>query len=169
MRFPFRAELMDDPMVDDQLFTRVEDRPFIAVAEVKRGACAINGPWRYPERQNLQRVLRAIGLFPAEEIDPIAKMIYQDGICDYPCYYFSLITLGSEPSHDLARSYPRVPQLTWDYVLQFVHQRFDEYFNQKGDHPQWDGAGQWLWNRFKRFRRDPDGFVNDVIGRFPAR
>ena len=29
VRFPFRAELLEDPMVDDALFTRIDDRPFI--------------------------------------------------------------------------------------------------------------------------------------------
>ena len=36
VRFPYRAELKPKPMIDDEPFTHIKDKPFIAIAEVKK-------------------------------------------------------------------------------------------------------------------------------------
>ena len=36
VRFPYRAELKPNPMVDDVPFTKVADKPFIVMVEVKK-------------------------------------------------------------------------------------------------------------------------------------
>lgn len=169
VRFPYRAELMDDPMIDDGLFTRVNDKPFIVIAEVKKGVCGLNGPWKDRERQNLQRVLLAIGAFQPNNIGLVAEHIYENGFYENEDYYVTLIAVGSEATRKISDVYPMVPQVIWHDVLTFIHVRFDYYYNQKAHHPQWDGSGRWLWNCFNRNRNDINAFIAQVVQSFPTR
>src|SRR5258708_7807056 len=54
VRFPYRAELRR--MEDDEFFTRIRDKAYIAFTEVKASLCTLNGPWTNRDRQNMQRV-----------------------------------------------------------------------------------------------------------------
>jgi len=52
VRFPYRAELLRNPMQDDDVFTSVEDKPFVVFVETKKGQCNINTTLRDPAQQN---------------------------------------------------------------------------------------------------------------------
>lgn len=144
-RFPFRKELLENPMIDYMEFTRVNDKPLIVIAEVKKGRCKLNGPWTRPENQNMQRVLYALGVFPEGQLLNIASDLYKNGCYDDPTALITLLCMGSMSNHDLERTYPKVPQITWESVLSFIYNRFDAYRNQKSAHPQWDECGKKLW------------------------
>ncbi|WP_256806808.1 hypothetical protein [Bradyrhizobium sp. Bra64] len=70
VRFPFRAErLFDDPndiMADDvQQLALSGDLIDLVIAEVKTNQpCTLNGPWTRQDRQNVHRVLAAVGCLP---------------------------------------------------------------------------------------------------------
>lgn len=145
VRFPHRAELLETPMQDDELFTGVNSKPYIAIAEVKRGMCDLNGPWTRPSDKNMQRVLGAIGAFPQEEIEDLARALYEDGCAD-SSRFLTLLCLGSVENSEIRKTYPRVPQITWDRVLEFIFTRFMRYLNQKVSHRQWDLDGRNLWD-----------------------
>lgn len=146
VRFPHRAELLNSPMVDDTPFIDVRDRPYLVIAEVKRGECRLNGPWTEPASENMQRVLRAIGAFRDDEIATAADSLYRNGTFSNGAYHVSLFCFGGRESGNIRRSYPSVPQKLWSEVLRFVFHRFTTYRDQKACHPQWDDTGTRLYH-----------------------
>lgn len=46
------------------------------IAEVKAGWRHLNGPWTNPDRQNVQCVLNAIGIFPPEGVVAAAEALF---------------------------------------------------------------------------------------------
>jgi hypothetical protein len=146
VRFPYRAELKPEPMIDDEPFTRITDKPFIIMAEVKTSKCKLNGPWTEPQKENLQRVLRAIGAFPKGEIDTIAKAIYSSGVFLSDEYHLTLACFGRTRNSQISKKFPDVPQILWDKVMGFIYSRFRTYPDQKASHGQWDKSGRDLWD-----------------------
>lgn len=161
VRFPYRAENLQRPMKDDPRFTRVREKSFIAIAEVKSGRCALNGPWTNPERQNMLRVLRAVGAFPQIEVELAAMSLYETGRYQCQLYYVSLVCFGSASNPDVGERYPHVPQILWSEVLAFIYNRFREYKRQKASHPQWDEYGASLWKAFE-ISRNKDEFGEGI-------
>ncbi len=145
-RFPHRKELLINPMKDYDIFEKEKEKIYVAIAEVKTQRCKLNGPWTKPHSQNMQRVLRAIGVIPVSQIDHAAFQIYENGYYEISDTLITLICVGSQKNKDLLRKYPRVPQLTWDIVLAFIYERFKAYAAQKASHPQWDESGKKLWD-----------------------
>src|ERR1700733_2517492 len=126
VRFPHRAErLIDDPndiMADDeQRLVLSRDRIEVVIAEVKTGECALNGPWTREDRQNVQRVLAAMGCLPREHIQEAAKDIYDAGVHDStPGLRVRLVAVGCERSEELSANFPDVLQLIWPEMLDFI-------------------------------------------------
>ena len=57
VRFPYRAELLSQSMVDDAPFILEKERPYIVIAEVKKDLCKLNRPWTRKGDQNMNRIL----------------------------------------------------------------------------------------------------------------
>jgi hypothetical protein len=144
VRFPYRAELRR--MKDDEVFSHIREKAYLALAEVKAGICTLNGPWTNPTRQNMQRVLRALGAFPETENELVAAALYKQGWHKSQLYYVSLVCLGGVESDEISANYPKVSQITWPRALSFIYNRFHDYRHQKVSHGQWDQAGHDLWN-----------------------
>jgi hypothetical protein len=159
VRFPYRSELKT--MQDDEPFTRVRSRSFIALVEVKSKMCGLNGPWTNPDRQNMHKVLRAIGSFPMAENEIAATALYERGVYQSQLYHVALVCLGAEQSPDVATNYPKVPQITWFKALSFIYLRFAAHRRQKESHGQWNSQGQALWDVSERCRT-PREFVDKV-------
>jgi hypothetical protein len=154
VRFPFRAErLFDDPndiMADDaQLLALSGNLIDVVIAEVKTNQpCTLNGPWTRQDRQNVHRVLAAIGCLPPGCIEAAATDIYRAGFhrSDSPLR-IRLMAVGRDRSADLAVEYPEVTQLLWAEILAFIWDRFHRYRQQKAQVDQWDEEGlkiKWL-------------------------
>ncbi|MBV9469450.1 MAG: hypothetical protein JO316_20600 [Abitibacteriaceae bacterium] len=161
VRFPYRSELLLDPMRDDEIFRRVREKTYIVLAEVKAGVCSLNGPWTNPSRQNMQRVLRAVGALPAQEVDLASSALYQNGLYSNQLYKVSLFCLGATESSAITEAYPHVPQVLWSHTLTFIYERFRRYQRQKVSHNQWDEQGKALWNCAERSRTIED-FITQV-------
>lgn len=161
VRFPFRAELFERPMPDYQEFTKVTRHPYIAIAEVKRGLCDLNGPWTSPEQRNIQRVLRAVGAIPLEDVDLVAQKLYEQGCYENTRYYISLICIGENINPEIQQRYPLVPQILWSDVKSFIYQRFRNYRSVKSWHQHWDKDGHSLWKWFKN-SRDEQTFSSGI-------
>ncbi len=146
VRFPYRAELKPKPMIDDVPFAQITDKPFIIMAEVKTSVCNLNGPWKEPQKENLQRVLRAVGSFPESNIETAAKAIYTSGTFSNNVYHISLACFGASVNSEISKKFPSVPQILWDKVLAFIYDRFKTYPDQKASHGQWDDVGKNLWD-----------------------
>ena len=55
VRFPFRSELFENPMQDDEIFLNDKCIPLIFIAEVKSKTCRFNETLTSPEKGNIQR------------------------------------------------------------------------------------------------------------------
>lgn len=154
VRFPYRKENRQRPMRDSDRFTRPHrDKAYVALAEIKTGVCRLNGPWTAPERENMQRVLSALGMLSPHEIDFAAQKIYEQGHFENQLYYVSMVCFGSEPRDEITERYPRVPQILWPEVKGFIWDRFRQYRKLKSGHVQWDEVGKGLWDLATK--RDP--------------
>jgi hypothetical protein len=149
VRFPFRAErLFDDPddiMQDDaQRLALSADLIDVVIAEVKTNQpCTLNGPWTNPDRQNVHRVLAALGCIPSESIASAANNLYETGVFqDGHRLRIRLVAVGFIQDQGLRDRYPAVRQLIWDEVLTFMWERFRRYRRQKKDVDQWDCEGK---------------------------
>ena len=131
--FPFRVErLFDDPndiMADDErqlAFSR--DLIDVVIAEDKTNQpCTLNGPWTRQGRQNVHRVLAAIGCLPANRIELAAADIYRAGVLvgDFGLR-IRLVTVRECSD----KSYSEVTQLIWADMLAFIWDRFHRYRQQ---------------------------------------
>lgn len=154
VRFPYRRENRDRPMVDSERFRHQRGKAYVALAEIKKRTCVLNGPWTAPERENMQRVLSALGMLGNHEIDFAAQRIYEQGYFENQLYYVSMVCFGAELGNQVTSQYPKVPQILWPEVKQFVWERFRGYRNQKSAHLQWDAVGKGLWDL--AMLRDPE-------------
>jgi hypothetical protein len=86
VRFPHRAERLfdvpNDIMADDERRLALSrDWTDVVIAEVKTNQpCTLNGPWTREDRQNVHRVLAAIGCLPPDHIEQAARDIYPAGV-----------------------------------------------------------------------------------------
>lgn len=175
VRFPFRAErLFDDPndiMVDDDKGLDLSGSLIdIVIAEVKTNQpCTLNGPWTRADKQNLHRVLAAMGCLPAGLIDEAADHIYRTG-----CYRsdtmlrIRLVAVGRDRSADLESQYPDVTQVTWVKLLAFIWERFHRYPRQKSQVDQWDRVGREM-RRLAHHYLDAQDFIGCAVNRMGVR
>lgn len=145
-RFPYRKELLENSMQDDESIILSNDKITIVIAEVKRRVCNLNGPWTRPEMHNMHRVLHAVGAFPDQEISAVASGLYKKGTYENESYLITLLCFGEQKNNEIGKTYPSVPQILWVDVLAFIYNRFKKYLTHKSMHPQWDKDGQLLWD-----------------------
>ncbi len=164
VRFQHRSELS---MEDDAPFRDGQKSQIFVIAEITRGTCKLNGPWTNPDQQNIQYVLSAIGAFPPEENDAIAKSLYTH--CTYPEPtvtrepLFQLVAVGRTASEDLRKKFPSLLQLELAAILSFIYRRFAKYRDLKADHSQWDQFGHVLWKEAEKQRET--AFVEEMLMR----
>jgi hypothetical protein len=153
-------------MIDDEpCLALSNDLIDVAIVEVKTNdPCTLNGPWTEPERQNVNRVLAAIGCIPRNVIDAAATEIYQHGVFELGSLRIRLIAVGGVESPHLIERFPQVMQVTWRCVLDFMWERFRKYRRQKSQAQQWDEQGQ-LLKRLATRSREKEDFINTVISR----
>lgn len=161
VRFPHRAELFGKPMIDHREFTRITTRPYIAIAEVKRQLCDLNGPWVTREKRIVDRVLRAVGVLPLEDVQSAAESLYSDGFFMNSAVYVSLVCVGEDKNPDIHRKYPSVPQILWPDIKSFIFRRFRTYQRVKSWHQHWDQDGHNLWDCF-RAAKDENDFIRAI-------
>ncbi len=144
-RFPYRAELLEFPMVDDNRLNLDPHRIRIILAEVKAFRIKLNKAWTNPAEKNIQRMLRAVGAIDCKSVDDVSEKIYNQGWYGDQKFLISLCCLGQKENQSYRKLFPKVPQLTWEEVLSFIYQRFKNY-QQKCRHDQWDDFGCMLWD-----------------------
>jgi hypothetical protein len=149
VRFPYRAErLFDDPndiMADDERRLALSgDLIDVIIAEVKTNQpCTLNGPWTLQDRQNVHRVLAAIGCLPFDRLEDAARDIYQAGVhVSSLGLRIRLVAVGRDRNNDMGVAYPAISQLLWADMLTFVWDRFNRYRQQKTQVDQWDLLGR---------------------------
>ena len=141
VRFANRSENPVLPMADDPVVTDSSTFCNVVIVEVKKGMCALNGPWTRQDDENIQRVLRALGCFPESAVNLAAKELYERGrfaTADVTC---RLLAFGDHEGH---LTISGVPQIMFDHMIQFIHKRFKAYRNQKSSVGNWPLDGQRL-------------------------
>ena len=146
VRFPNRRENRLNPMQDHPLF-QGDARLQVVLAETKANRCALNPSWREPGKENMQKVLSAIGVLRQDQVDIASAGLYEKGVwTDGATVSVRWLLFGEKPNGRLAAELPEMPQLTWDReVLPFIHRRFFEYRMEKQSHAQWDADAQGLF------------------------
>ncbi len=145
VRFPHRKENFERPMEDDRDLIGDDNRIRLLLVETKKGQIKFNKTWTDPNKKNIQKVLRATGLFPKCEVEKIAGHIYENGrFQDCSDSVFYLCGLGNKRNETLQQR--NAIQITWKQVACFIWERFNEYEKQKRCHPQWDDTGKWLYD-----------------------
>lgn len=170
VRFPFRAErLFDNPadvMADDAQNLGLSD-PLIdlVIAEIKTNQpCMLNGPWTVRDRQNVHRVLAAIGCLPHERIEDAAADIYRAGLHRSDALRIRLVAVGRERNDELTEAFPDVTQLIWSEMLTFVWCRLGRYRRQKSQVDQWDDQGKKIKQLADEHSRSLEDFVERALG-----
>ncbi len=135
VRFPYRKEPYhyDDPMEDHELF--LVNKTQLYIVEIKKsGYCRLNGPWTITVRENMERVLSAIGFLPRDLIPEASKQLYETYEFESEKYRIQLIAIAKKRSDKL----PEKIQFTYSGdILPFIYCRFDKYIRVKSSHPQW--------------------------------
>ena len=144
VRFKHRAENMVSPMIDDPRVAECSSFSNIIIAEIKTGRCALNGPWTDRTRQNMERVLRAIGCVDDQSVKQAAECLYENGSWQYETASVRLFAVGEEVDELVI---PNGQQLTWSEIIQFLIERFCEYRRQKSSVGQWTADGRELQRR----------------------
>jgi hypothetical protein len=167
VRFPFRSErLIDHPsdiMRDDTSAIGLDDSQIdVLIVEIKTSQCALNGPWTDETKENVHRVLAAIGCIPPALIPDAARAIYREGVHrGERGIRVRLVAVGRDRSDELLAQYPSVRQLVWSEMLGFVWGRFRAYRRQKTQVDQWNASGKRLKQLADRQGRDE--FVAQVL------
>jgi hypothetical protein len=168
VRFPSRAERLHDDagdiMADDEgTLGLSRDVVDVVIAEVKRGPCALNGPWTKPSDGNVQRVLAAIGCIPHDRIDAAADDIYRRGAHESETgLRIRLVCVGREPCVAIAEQYPEVKQVSWEALLGFIWHRLRRFRHQKRQTDQWETTGGTLKSYVSQARNEED-FIRNCL------
>jgi hypothetical protein len=158
-RFPYRSELLINPMKDDIKLIPSDGKITIVLVEVKKGLCNLNGPWTDPKKYNMDRVMKAIGAFSDNEYEISALSLYERGFYINDLYHITLLCIGTHKNKELAQDYPEVKQILYDDIFRFIYKRFKKYRQQKASHEQWDDIGKSLWDVHLSCN-NPDNFAN---------
>lgn len=163
VRFPHRRENRINPMRDHDLF-HGDGLLQLVLAETKSTRCTLNPSWRDPAKENMQKVLAAVGVLPAEQVEAAAAGLYKDGTwTDGAGISVRWVLFGGQPNGTLRRELPQVQQLTWDReVLPFIFQRFFDYRMEKQSHGQWDADAKGLFSTVRASDHSKDRFIELV-------
>jgi hypothetical protein len=149
LRLPDRSENLVRPMADDSRLIDPVGRVHLVLTEAKRGEAAVNDSWMNPQRQNILRVVRSIGVAGKPRAARIATRVVANGAYLSPKLRVEILCLADRRSARLSRQLPGVRQVLWLETLEFIHERFTAYHRQKRSHGQWDAIGQLLWNEME--------------------
>lgn len=155
LRFMHRSELKTsgEPMQDHSLFNPQQRQISVFLVEVKTTECAINGPWKKRERRNLHRVLYAMGLLPVEKVEEAAHELYHTLKYEDEQMTIQFVAVGREKQQK--GTVKNAKQITWDEILRWIYERFNQYKDQKADHDQWEESGKKLYeSAVKHFKKD---------------
>jgi hypothetical protein len=166
MRFAYRKELYDSRskewMKDDcssglfKNFKPSKRRTYICLAEVKRGEPRINSA-QAENPEALKQLFLSLGCIPKWNIPGIVRRLQKYGFCNTHLYHISFVAIGESPNPIGGFRFPRIPIITWDEVLRFIHERFRDYNIEKQNTHEWNEFHQKIIE-IKDLARDHSSF-----------
>jgi len=157
-------------MPDDMdALSLTRERIDVVIAEIKEGQCHLNGPWTDPFRENVQRVLAAIGCVPHCRISDVAAALYDQGFFDDGVLLrVRLVAFGRAREREISANYPQVCQITLEAALRFIYRRFQRYWRQKRDTQHWNASGRLLKQQAAKHHGREDDFIAWAVGTRPS-
>lgn len=149
VRFPHRKEVAGRTLQDDKAFTAQGHLIQTFIVEVKKGKCALNGP--YSQAKILYRLIQSIGVAPEAFSNKIADSLLKMGAFADNCLAVRIVCVGNETVGQGTLPADAL-QLTHDEMLTFIYYRFRGNSKAKRSHPQWDHLGQHLYEFARRCR-----------------
>lgn len=141
VRFSYRSENHSRPMADDTRVSECSATLNVVIAEVKTTDCALNGAWTNPAKENMYRVLRAIGCVEMSNIEVAANSLYESGAWSNDHTSLRLFAVGERRAELIV---PETQQITWSEIIDFCVERFHQYRNEKSSVGQWTEDGREL-------------------------
>lgn len=173
VRFPNSSEVIGErSMVDDSLLTLLANRQqkLFLLVEVKSDLCKINGPWSDPVAGNMQRVINRLGFAKVESVDRIAQQMYAGLRWEDEETVLQYVSVGQRINDGLQRTYPKLRQITWDQISDFLFTRFKQFPEKLPDdgrsvHEQWPDFGRRFGKGLRRMSsvQDAREFVRQYI------
>ena len=173
VRFPNSSEVIGErSMVDDSLLTLLANRQqmLFLLVEVKSDLCKINGPWSDPVAGNMQRVISRLGFAKVESVDRISQQMYAGLRWEDEDTVLQYVSVGQRINDGLQRSYPKLRQITWDQISDFLFNRFKQFPEKLPDdgrsvHEQWPDFGRRFGKGLRRMSsvQDAREFVRQYI------
>jgi len=144
VRFPYRREFEEEH--DEPEFQK--QRPYLIFVEVKTGEAEFNKAWTESAKGNLSDVLQAVGMFPPRDNGRIAEQLSLQGWLENEIGCVSLLAIGERLATSKGENYREAPHRTWDQILHFIFNRFEQFGRVKTDNEQWDTTGKDLWDLY---------------------
>ena len=173
VRFPNSSEVIGErSMVDDSLLTLLANRQqmLFLLVEVKSDLCKINGLWSDPVAGNMQRVISRLGFAKVESVDRISQQMYAGLRWEDEDTVLQYVSVGQRINDGLQRSYPKLRQITWDQISDFLFNRFKQFpeklpDNGRSVHEQWPDFGRRFGKGLRRMSsvQDAREFVRQYI------
>jgi len=156
VRFPFSGEFIADrPMIDDQILTRLaHHQTLFLLVEVKTDLCKINGPWSDPGTGSMQRVIRRLGFADSARVEEIAQSMYSHLRWEDSLTVLQYVVVGKRKNDTRQRQYPKLVQITWDIIADFLFSRFTHFpeklpGNGRAVHAQWPDFGRFYGRKHR--------------------
>lgn len=175
VRFPNRSEgaveAPASPMEDDTTNLDISENfiEFVIVDMTKGRRCKFNRAWTDPNRQNMQRILSAIGCVPTEYLKSAAEELYACGSWSLDrVIRVRLVAVGSAIDPRLMVKLPGALQVTWRHLVEFVYDRLKSYQDAKSRTSQWDECGTEL-RKLARREESREAYVGTVLNAMGVR
>ncbi len=154
-----RTSMSDDRILTSSALVGTVKHHLVAMVEVKAGLCAINGPWsdrmvrdRERGKSNMERALGRVGFGNREEISRAADSMYEALRYEGNNFVVQYFTVGRRVSDDLKNKYPKLVQISFDHVGEFLLERFSNFpekIPNDSDIQLWEGFGGWFLRWFE--------------------
>lgn len=143
-------------MVDDRRLTALAPKRqlLFLLVEVKSDLCNINGPWSDPEQGNMQRVISRLGFADSSKVDVIAQSMYAHLQWSDSRAVLQYLAVGKRKNDGRQRQYPKLLQITWNEIADFLFERFHEFPEKlpnygEAVHEQWPDFGKAYGRNFR--------------------
>ena len=129
-----RTSMTDDPLLTSASMVGTVKRHLVAMVEVKAGTCSINGPWsdrgggdQTPGQSNMERALGRVGFGNRTEVTVAGSSMYENLRYEGNAFVVQYFAIGKTTSTALARTYPKLIQITFDQIGSFLRDRFNGF------------------------------------------
>ncbi len=102
----------------------IPDVTDFVIGEAKAGKCEINeNSWGNPQRRHIQYALRWMGFLADDEVENVAKTLYEQRFWNNGIHSVRLVAFGAYRNDELNARYPTLPQILHGDMAAFISKR----------------------------------------------